>query len=95
MSADRNVGIAHRSKLQALEVFEERNVAWVDGKTLASLRLTDPGVSIILPNGKACRVTLTEAPIEPPESRYIILPRKLRTRLSIGEGTTVKIETSP
>ncbi len=95
MSMDRSLGLTHRSRQQALEVFEEGNVAWVDGVTLASLRLAGPNASIVLPGGRECPVTLKEAPIEPQESRYVILPRKLRSRLSVSEGATVEIIACP
>ncbi len=95
MSIDRNLGLAHRSRQQALEVFEEGNVAWVDGKTLASIRLAGPNASIVLPGGRECPVTLKEAPIEPQDSRYVILPRKLRSRLSVSEGSMVELKACP
>ncbi len=95
MSADRKVGLAHRSRHQALEVFEEGNVAWVDEKTLASLHLTNPKAYIVLPGGREYAVTLKEVLMQPPESRYIILPRKLRSRLSIAEGTALELKASP
>jgi hypothetical protein len=92
MSEDRHLGLKHRSRQQTLEAFEEGDVAWVDGKTFTLLHLLDPGVSIILPNGREYPITLKEAPIQPQESRYIIMPRKLRKRLSIDKGSTVEVK---
>jgi hypothetical protein len=37
-------------------------------------------------------VMLKEAPIQPQESRYIIMPRKLRKRLAIDKGSTVEVK---
>jgi hypothetical protein len=92
MSDDRHIGLAHRSRQHTLEVLEESDVAWVDRKTLASLHAYDLKASLILPDGREYAVTLEEAAIKPAESRYVILPRKLRDRLSIAKGTTVEIK---
>ncbi|HTX43829.1 MAG TPA: hypothetical protein VMC61_03810 [Methanocella sp.] len=92
MSGDRKIGLTHRSRQQALEVFEEGDIAWVDGKTFTLLHLIDPNVNIILPGGREYPVTLKEAPIRPEESRYIILPRKLRSKLSVREGATIEVK---
>ncbi len=92
MSEDGHIGLRHRSRQQTLEAFEEGNIAWVDGRTLTLLLGSD--VNIILPDGREYRVTLKEAPIRPEEGRYIILPRKLRSRLSIGKGETVEVRAS-
>jgi hypothetical protein len=92
MSEDRQLGLEHRSRQQTLEAFEEGDVAWVDGKTFTLLHLIDPNVNIILPNGREYPVMLKEAPIQPQESRYIIMPRKLRKRLAIDKGSTVEVK---
>lgn len=87
------VKVGHRSRLNLLETLEEHNVAWVDRMTLKSLGLMDPAkVSIILPGGKECRVTLKEASIIKAETNAIILPLKLRKRLSIAPGCRVHIK---
>lgn len=92
VSEDQQVGLRHRSRQQTLEALEESDVAWVDGKTFSLLHLLDPNVSIILPNGREYPVTLKEASIKPEESRYIILPIKLRKRLAINKGTTIEVK---
>jgi hypothetical protein len=92
MSEDRELGLRHRSRQQTLEALEEGDVAWVDGKTFTLLHLLDPNVNIILPDGREYAVTLVEAPILPRESRYIIMPRKLRKRLSVDRGSTIEIK---
>lgn len=92
MSGDDTPGLRHRSRQQVLETLEEGDIAWVDKKTLASLHTLDRKVSLILPDGREYHVTLKEAPIEPVENRYIILPRKLRARLSLDRGTTVEVK---
>jgi len=92
MSGDDTPELRHRSRQQLLETLEEGDVAWVDRKTLASLHKLDRRVSLVLPDGREYHVTLKEAPIEPVENRYIILPRKLRARLSLGRGMTVEVK---
>jgi hypothetical protein len=92
MSDDRHIDLAHRSRQQTLEVFEESDVAWVDRKTIAAVHAFDMKASLILPDGREHMVTLEEAAIKPADSRYVILPRKLRARLSIDKGTTVEIK---
>jgi hypothetical protein len=94
MSGDQTIGITRRSRQQTLEALEEGDIAWVDGKTFTLLHLIDPNVSIILPNGREYPVMLKEAPIKPEESRYIILPRKLRSRLSVSEGAMIEVKAS-
>lgn len=92
MSGDDILGLKHRSRQQVLETLEEGDVAWVDARTLASLLTFDRKASIVLPDGREYHVTLREAPIEPVENRFIILPRKLRARLSLDRGMTVEVK---
>ncbi len=89
LSGDAMPEIRHRSRQQVLETLEEGDVAWVDARTLASLRTLR--ASLVLPDGREYHVTLKEAPIEPVENRYIILPRKLRSKLSLDRGMTVEV----
>jgi len=91
MSEDDILGLRHRSRQKVLETLEEGDVAWVDAKTLASLPITAQKVNIVLPDGQEYPVTLKEADIEPIENRFIILPRKLRSRLSLGRGMMVEV----
>jgi len=91
MSEDDILGLRHRSRQKVLETLEEGDVAWVDAKTLASLPITAQKVNIVLPDGREYPVTLKEADIEPIENRFIILPRKLRSRLSLGRGMMVEV----
>lgn len=92
MSEDSITGLVHRSRQQTLEALEEGDVAWVDGTTLNSLHMADHKASIVLPDGREHQVTVKEMAIQPVESRYIILPRKLRNRLSIDRGTIVEVK---
>ncbi len=92
MSVDDTPELRHRSRQQLLETLEEGDVAWVDSKTLASLQTADRKASLVLPDGGEYHVTLKEAPIVPVENRYIILPRKLRARLSLDRGMTVEVK---
>lgn len=92
LSFDEGIGLTNRSRQQVLEVFEEGNVAWVDGKTLS---LAGPSANLVLPGSREFHVTLKEASMGPQESRYILLPRKLRSRLSISEGATLEVKVSP
>lgn len=92
MSADETPALRHRSRQQVLETLEESDVAWVDAKTLASLQILDRKASLVLPDGREYHVTLKEAPIEPVENRYIILPRKLRSKLSLVRGMTIEVK---
>jgi hypothetical protein len=85
-------GLVHRSRQQTLEALEEGDVAWVDGTTVNSLHMIDHKASIVLPDGREQSVTIKEMAIRPVESRYIILPRKLRNRLSIDRGTMVEVK---
>jgi hypothetical protein len=54
--------------------------------------MIDHKASIVLPDGREQSVTIKEMAIRPVESRYIILPRKLRNRLSIDRGTMVEVK---
>lgn len=93
MSEDKFVGLHHRSKLHTLEALEDSDVAWVDHKTFKSLKLNAHNkATIILPGGKEYHVTLKETAIKPEESKYIIIPRKLRNRLSINKGAMVEVK---
>jgi len=93
MSDDRFVSLRHRSKLRALETMNEENIAWVDRKTLASLNVKgDHKASLILSGGKEYPVTLREMEIVPEESKYVILPLKLRKRLDINKGAMIGIK---
>src|SRR5208337_4492867 len=89
-SEDRFVGLAHRSRQSTLEALEEHDVAWVDKNTMNALRTLR--ARIVLPGGKEYPVTLKEVSMVPDDSRYIILPRKLRNKLSIGQGVTVEVK---
>lgn len=93
MSDDRFVGLQHRSKLMMLEALNEENVAWVDRKTIESLNTKgDQKASLILAGGKEYPVTLREVEIVPEESKFIILPFKLRRRLAVNKGAMIGIK---
>jgi hypothetical protein len=91
-SQDDILGLRHRSQQQLLESLEENDVAWVDEKTLASLHVIDQKASLVMPDGRERAITLKEAALEPAEGRFIILPRKLRNKLSIERGMTVEVK---
>lgn len=88
LSEDRSVGLAHRSKQHTLEVLEDHDVAWVDKNTLSTLRTYH--AKLVLPGGSEHAVTLKEAAMAP--GGYIIIPKKLRGRLAVGQGTTVEVK---
>ncbi len=93
MSDDRFVSLRHRSKLRTLETLNEESVVWVDGKTLSSLNVKgNHKARMVLSSGKEYPVTLREMEIYPEESKYVILPLKLRKRLDIKKGTMVDIK---
>ena len=88
LSEDRSVGLAHRSRQHTLEVLEDHDVAWVDKNTLSTLRTYR--AKLVLPGGSEHTVTLKEAAMAP--GGYIIIPKKLRDRLSVGRGMTVEVK---
>jgi hypothetical protein len=90
LSDDRSIGLAHRSKIHTLEALEDQDIAWVDRNTLSAFK--SDSVKLVLPGGNECAITLREAAMKPGDGRYIILPRKLRSRLALGEGTTVEVK---
>jgi hypothetical protein len=90
LSNDRSVGLAHRSKLHTLEALEDQDIAWVDKNTLSAFK--SDSVKLVLPGGNEYAITLREAAMTPGDGRYIILPRKLRSRLAVGQGTTVEVK---
>lgn len=93
MSDDRFVGLQHRSKLMTLEALNEENVAWVDRKTLQSLNMKgDRKANLILAGGNEYPVMLREVEIIPDESKFIILPYKLRKRLAVSKGAMIGIK---
>lgn len=93
MSDDKFVGLQHRSKLMTLEALNEENVAWVDRKTIESLNTKgDRKANLILAGGKEYPVTLREVEIVPDESKFIILPFKLRRRLAVNKGAMIGIK---
>ena len=93
MSDDRFVSLQHRSKLRTLETLDEENVAWVDRKTLASLNLKGNNKAhLVLSSGREYPVALREMETVQEESKYVILPLKLRKRLDINKGTMVDIK---
>ncbi len=93
MSDDRFVSLRHRSKLKTLETLNEENVVWVDGKTLSSLNVKgNHKARLVLSSGKEYPVILREMEIYPEESKYVILPLKLRKRLDINKGAMVDIK---
>ena len=93
MSDDRFVSLRHRSKLRTLETLNEQSVAWVDRKTLSSLNVKDNHkASLVLSGGREYPVTLREMDIVPEESKYVILPLKLRKRLNINKGAMIDLK---
>ncbi|WP_174591337.1 hypothetical protein [Methanocella conradii] len=90
-SSDRSIRLAHRSRLQTLEMLEEAEVAWIDRKAMAKLNMIGNKAHIALPDGKTQEVTIRQAEIKAEEGKYIIIPRKLRKRLALNEGMIVQI----
>lgn len=93
MSGDKFVGLQHRSKLMTLEALDEESVAWVDKKTIESLNAKgNHKASLILAGGKEYPVTLREADFMSEESKFIILPLKLRKRLAVSKGAMIGVK---
>jgi len=90
-SLDKRIKLAHRSRMQTLEMLEEGEVAWMDGKAMSGLQMAGNRARIALPDGKTHEVTVRQAEIKAEEGKYIIIPRKLRRRLALKEGMTVQI----
>ncbi len=92
VSDDSFLGISHLSRQRTLETLEENSVAWVDRKTLDSVNAPDRKAYMTLPDGREFAILLKEATFGSAESRYIILPRKLRNRLAVAKGAVVEIK---
>jgi len=90
LSEDRSVGLAHRSQQHTLEALEDKDIAWVDKNTLSLFKTYS--AKLVLPGGSEYAVTLKEAAMTSGDGRYIILPRKLRSRLSVGQGAMVEVK---
>lgn len=84
-------GLRHRSRMRVLEALEEGDVAWMDPRAIAELKPKAGKATMVLPDGRAHAISVREASIDPGEKPYIILPRRLRGRLSIAPGTTVEV----
>ncbi|MCD1294771.1 hypothetical protein CUJ83_07135 [Methanocella sp. CWC-04] len=92
-SEDKALNIKHRSKYRTLETLEERNIAWVDEKALRSLGVQESANAyLIIPGGKKYPVKLERVPVYKEEGSSVILPQKLRKRLSLDTGSTLGIK---
>lgn len=91
-SHDLAINIANRSRMNTLEAFEEQNMAWVSDKTLAELGVKEAsGAKLVLPSGKQYPIKLQKASFMPEEVRLMILPQKMRKRLSLEAGSSLAL----
>lgn len=91
-SNDKSVGIVHRSRLNTFENLEDHSIAWVGPGTLGALKLRDASKAKISMHGKEYSVTVRGVNISSGESRFIVLPRKLRKKLSIELNSIVALK---
>ncbi|CAJ35776.1 AbrB/MazE/SpoVT family DNA-binding domain-containing protein [Methanocella arvoryzae] len=85
--------LLHESRIATLETLETRKIAWMDAATLAALKLKEGGsATLVLPGGETEKVTVGLAEVLPgTPAGILILPKKLRRRLSIEPGSTVVV----
>lgn len=92
-SRDENIRLRHPSKQDSLETLEDRSVAWVDDVTLAVLGEKEANMATIqIPGGKTHQVMLLKMDLLTDQGKYVLLPRKLRRRLSITPGVVVSLK---
>ena len=93
LAADRALQPLHPSKLAAVEALEDRGVVLADGLTLERLGVQDGGpASLVIPGGNVAQVTLLKMDLLAETGRLVVLPRKLRRRLSVVPGTIVTLK---
>lgn len=92
-SREEGIRLLHKSKQDALEMLEERSVAWVDSTVFRVLDEKETNwASLSLPGGKSQQVMLLKMDLLSDPGMFIVLPRKLRRRLSVTPGTTVTLK---
>lgn len=90
VATSEKAGLKHRSRMATLEALESREIAWVDESVLKSLRVKESDiVRLMLPGEKAEQVTLARVDVLPGTRGIVILPEKLRKRLSLKPDSTV------
>lgn len=93
MAADKALKPRHPSKLAAAETLEDRSVVLVDELTLERLGLKDGGAaSLVIPGGRVAQVTLQKMDLLEETGRFVVMPRKMRRRLSVVPGTIVRLK---
>jgi hypothetical protein len=93
MAADKALNPRHPSKLAAAEMLEDRSVALVDELTLERLGLKAGGAaSLVIPGGRVAQVMLQKMDLLEETGRFVVMPRKMRRRLSIVPGTIVTLK---
>jgi hypothetical protein len=93
MAADKALMPRHPSKLAAAETLEDRSVVLVDELTLERLGVRDGGAaSLFIPGGRVAQVTLQKMELLEETGRFVVVPRKLRRRLSVVPGTIVTLK---
>ena len=76
-----------------VEALEDRGVVLADGLTLERLGVQDGGpASMVIPGGNVAQVTLLKMDLLAETGRLVVLPRKLRRRLSVVPGTIVTLK---
>jgi hypothetical protein len=92
-AADKVLQPQHPSKLAVVEALEDRGVVLVDGLTLERLGVKDGGAaSLAIPGGRVAQVTLQKMDLLEETGRFVVMPRKLRRRLSVVPGTIVTLK---
>jgi hypothetical protein len=92
-AADRALQPRHPSKLAAVEALEDRSVVLVDRLTLEQLGVKDGGpAGMVIPGGRVAQVTLLKMDLLAETGRLVVLPRKLRRRLSVVPGTILTLK---
>lgn len=86
------VNLEHQSRIAAHEELDARKIAWVDEYVLMTLQVKEADVvNLILPGNRTEKVTISRVDVQPGTSGTLILPKKLRRKLSIKPGSTVVI----
>jgi hypothetical protein len=82
--------LKHESRMATLEALETKKIAWVNASVLKALHAKESDVvSLMLPGGKTEKVTVATADVAPDT---IILPKKLRRRLSLEPGSKISFK---
>ena len=86
------VNLKHESRIVTLEELDARKIVLVDESVLKTLQVKEADVvSLVLPGNRTEKVTVSRVDVQPGTSGTLILPKKLRRKLSIKPGSTIVI----